>query len=153
MESLIKENLGELLGALNVPYKEIKINQENEKAYYTQIETDQSSLLIGWHGETINALQHILKCLLWNKGMTSETQLIVDVDGYKRRQEESVMRLAERKAEYAIENQKEIVLPSMNAYFRRKIHLHLAESDRFKDTVTTESVGSGMDRAVKIIPR
>jgi len=82
---------------------------------------------------------------------TKEKAIIVDVDGYKKRQEESVLRLAERKAEYAIETQKEIKLPPMNPYFRRKVHLFLA--DKFKDKVTTESTGEGQDRAIKIIPQ
>jgi spoIIIJ-associated protein len=110
-------------------------------------------LLIGWHGETIAAVQHVLKCLLWKQGVESKTQVIVDVDGYKKRQEESVIRLAERKAEVAIANQKEIKLPPMNPYFRRKIHLHLAESDKYKERITTDSVGEGAQRQVRIIPQ
>ena len=153
MELLIKETLEKLLDVLGVSFTGVQINKESEKTYYAQIETESSSLLIGWHGETISAIQHVLKCLLWKQGIPSETQVVVDVDGYKKRQEESVIKLAERKAEYAIETQKEVKLPPMNPYFRRKVHLHLAESDKYKDTVTTESVGSEPDRSVKIIPK
>jgi len=153
MELLIKETLEKLLEILGVSYTGVKIDKENEKTYYAQIETESSSLLIGWHGETISAIQHLLKCLLWKQGVESGTQVIVDVDGYRKRQEESVIKLAERKAEYAIETQREVRLPPMNPYFRRKVHLHLAESDKYKDVVTTDSVGTEPDRAVKIIPK
>lgn len=153
MELLIKETLEKLLEILGVSYTGVKISKDGEKTYYAQIETESSSLLIGWHGETITAIQHLLKCLLWKQGVESGTQVIVDVDGYKKRQEESVIRLAERKAEYAIETQREVRLPPMNPYFRRKVHLHLAESDKYKDVVTTDSVGTEPDRAVKIIPK
>lgn len=153
MELLIKETLEKLLDILGVSYTGVKISKDGEKTYYAQIETDSSSLLIGWHGETITAIQHLLKCLLWKQGVESGTQVIVDVDGYKKRQEESVIRLAERKAEYAIETQREVRLPPMNPYFRRKVHLHLAESDKYKDVVTTDSVGTEPDRSVKIIPK
>lgn len=153
MELLIKETLEKLLEILDVSFTGIKISKEGERAYYAEIETQNTSMLIGWHGETIGALQHILKCLLWKQGVNSETQVILDVDGYKKRQEESVIRLAERKAEYAIETQKEVKLPSMNPYFRRIIHMHLANSDKYKDVVTTESTGEGQDRGVKIIPK
>jgi spoIIIJ-associated protein len=153
MELLIKETLEKLLDVLGISYTGVKINKESKTTYYAQIETESSSLLIGWHGETIAAIQHILKCLLWKQGISSETQVIVDVDGYKKRQEESVIKLAERKAEYAIETQKEVKLPPMNPYFRRKVHMHLAESDKYKNEVTTESVGAEPDRAVKIIPK
>ena len=142
MELLIKETLEKFLEILGVSYTGVTINKESEKTYYAKIETESSSLLIGWHGETIAAIQHILKCLLWKQGIPSETQVVVDVDGYKKRQEESVIKLAERKAEYAIETQKEVRLPPMNPYFRRKVHLHLAESDKYKDTVTRNVIGT-----------
>ena len=92
----------------------------------------------------------MLRCMLWKQKVGSDVQIVVDVDGYKKRQEESVIRLAERKALQAIESQKEVKLPPMNPYFRRKVHLFLA--DKFKDQVTTESTGEGQDRSIKIIP-
>ncbi len=153
MELLIKETLEKLLDIIGISYTGVKISKEGENAYYTEIETENSSLLIGWHGETIASIQHLLKCLLWKQGIESKTQVIVDVDGYKKRQEESVVRLAERKAEMAISSQKEVKLPPMNPYLRRKIHLHLAENDKFKDRITTESTGEGEQRQLKIIPK
>lgn len=153
MELLIKETLEKLLDILGISYTGVKISQEQEKAFYCEIDTENSSLLIGWHGETIAAVQHMLKCLLWKQGVESDIQVIVDADGYKKRQEESVIRLAERKAEVAVENQKEIKLPPMNPYLRRKVHLFLANSDKFKGAITTESVGSGESRQIKIIPK
>ena len=153
MELVIKETLEKFLNALGIPYTGIKTSKESDETYYAEIETENSSLLIGWHGETVAALQHILKRLLWKQGVDSEAQVVLDVDGYKRRQEESIIRLAERKAQYAAENRKEVVLPPMNPYFRRKIHLFLANSERYKDLVTTESTGTDEDRAVKIMPK
>lgn len=153
MELLIKETLEKLLDIIGISYTGIKITKEGENAYYTEIKTGNSSLLIGWHGETIAAIQHLLKCLLWKQGIESKTQVIVDVDGYKKRQEESVVRLAERKAEMAISSQREIKLPPMNPYLRRKIHLHLADMDKFKDRIITESIGEGEQRQLRIIPK
>ncbi len=153
MELLIKETLEKFLDVLGISYTGVKISKESETAYYAQIDAENSSLLIGWHGETIGALQHLLKCLLWKQGIDNKTQVVVDVDGYKKRQEESVVKLAERKAEYAIESQKEVMLPPMNPYFRRVVHMHLANSDKYKDVVITESVGTDQDRAIKIIPK
>jgi len=153
MELLIKETLEKLLDILKISYTGVKITKEGKDVYYTEIETANSSLLIGWHGETIAALQHILKCLLWKQGVESKKQVIIDVDGYKKRQEESVIRLAERKAELAVSSQKEVKLPPMNPYLRRKVHTHLANSDKFKNLVITESIGEGEQRQVRILPK
>ncbi len=153
MELLIKETLEEILQVMQVEFSGVSVEKESDTSFYVSIDTSNSNLLIGWHGETIAAIQHILKCLLWKKKLGGKVQVIVDVDGYKKRQEESVIKLAERKAEYAIETQKEVILPPMNPYFRRKIHLHLANSEQFKDHVETTSVGERQNRAVKILPK
>ena len=153
MELVIKKKKKKLLEVMKISFSGVKIDKESETSYYVQIDTSNSNLLIGWHGETITALQHMLKCLLWKQKIDSKIQITVDVDGYKKRQEESVLKLAERKAEYAIETQKEVKLPPMNPYFRRKIHMHLANSEKFKDKITTESTGENQDRAIKIIPK
>ncbi len=151
MELVIKETLEKILEIMQVPFSGVKVTKEGENSFYVAIETSSSNLLIGWHGETIAALQHMLKCILWKQKIGSNMLVVLDVDGYKKRQEESVVRLAERKAEYVIENQKEVKLPPMNPYFRRLVHLFLA--DKFKDSVTTESTGEDQDRAIKIIPK
>lgn len=153
MDLVIKETLEKLLDVLGISFSGVKVSKEGNNAFYVEIESEHSSLLIGWHGETIAALQHLLKCLLWEEGVESKMQVVLDVDGYKRRQEESVLHLAERKARIAIESQKEVKLPPMNPYFRRKVHTHLANSPEFKDAVITESVGTGNERQIRIIPK
>lgn len=153
MELVIKETLEKLLNVINVNFTGVKVTEEKENVYYVEIDTESTSLLIGWRGETVAAIQHVLKCLLWKQGIDSKTQVIVDIDGYKKRQEDSVIRMAEHKAEVAVETQKEIKLPPMSPYFRRKIHLHLAESEKFKNLVITDSVGEGNGRQVRIIPK
>jgi len=150
MELVIKETLEKILEVMKVPFSGVSVTKEGDNSFYVSIDTSSSNLLIGWHGETIAALQHMLKCILWKQKAGGDAQIVVDVDGYKKRQEESVIKLAERKAEYAMESQKEIKLPPMNAYFRRKVHLFLA--DKFKNKITTESTGADKDRAIKIIP-
>jgi spoIIIJ-associated protein len=152
MELLIKETLEKLLEIMGISYTGVKITKEGDNAYYTEIETENSSLLIGWHGETIGALQHLLKCLLFKQGADPKAQVVLDVDHYKKRQEESVIRLAERKAELVLHNHREVYLPPMNPYFRRKVHTFLANDPKFKGTVSTESYGEGEERQVRIIP-
>ena len=74
--------------------------------------------------------------------------MILDVDGYRKRQEESVKTLAEKKVELARQTKQDQLLPPMSSYFRRIVHLFLA-SGEFPD-VTTESMGEGDNRQVII---
>lgn len=152
MEDLIQETLAEVLQHLGVTFRKFKVyvdknNPSGNTIYRVDIDTDEAATLIGYHGETIYALQHVLKTLVWRK--TDENIFIIlDVDSYRKRQEESVLALAIRKVETARKTLEMQTLPPMSPYFRRAIHMALAKPE-FKDIVT-ESIGEGEHRAVTI---
>jgi len=104
--------------------------------------------LIGRKGETLAALQYITR-LIVSKQVGHSIDLIVDVEGHKKRREEQLRRLARRLAEQAVERQRVMTLEPMPANERRIIRLELREYPG----VQTESVGEGSHRKVTIIPR
>ncbi|MCX7855085.1 MAG: protein jag [Anaerolineae bacterium] len=112
------------------------------------IQTAGADTLIGPRGETLAALQHILR-LLVNRKMGHMVNLVVDVQGYKERREQNLRRLAERMASQAVRSGRTVYLEPMPPYERRIIHLAL----RDHPDVTTQSVGEGNRRRVTIIPR
>lgn len=112
------------------------------------IQTTDTEVLIGPSGETLAALQHILR-LLVNRQVGYTTNLVVDVQGYKQRREQSLRRLAERMAMQAVKSGQTVYLEPMPPYERRIVHLAL----RDREDVTTQSVGEGRRRRVTIIPR
>ena len=97
MEKTIKKILEELLVKLEADFNKVSMKEE-EGIYKINIESDNPSLLIGHHGETIYALQNLLKTLAWKKSKGEEFNILVDIDGYRKRQEENVISLADRKA-------------------------------------------------------
>ena len=152
MENLIQDALAEILKNMGVEFRKFKVHVDKnhpsgQMVYRIDIDTDEASTLIGFHGETIYALQHVLKTLVWKKA-GENVFLILDVDGYRKRQEESVLSLALRKVETARKTMQDQILPPMSPYFRRVIHMALAVSE-YSDLVT-ESVGEGDQRAVVI---
>lgn len=151
MEDTLQETLAEILKNLHIEFRKFKVNIDKNaaggKLYRIDIDSDEAATLIGYHGETIYALQHLLKTLVWKK--TSENVFIVlDVDSYRKRQEESVLALTMRKVETARKTFQDQTLPPMSPYFRRIVHLALAKPE-FND-IATESVGEGDHRAVTI---
>lgn len=151
IEEKAKSVTEELLNIMELPYNAIAVTKEENQIIRINIDTNEASMLIGWHGETINALQHIVKSLIWNKEEVHESYfLIVDTDDYKRRQEENVLELAEEKANSMNDKNTEILLPPMSSYFRRIIHLHFNENEHFSN-IATESVGAGDHRQVKLL--
>ncbi len=104
--------------------------------------------LIGRQGETLAALQHLLR-LIVNKSTEQRANLIVDVEGYKLRRERALQKLALRIADQATRRNRRVALEPMSAYERRIIHMTL----RNHPTVATESVGEGDQRKVTILPK
>jgi spoIIIJ-associated protein len=104
--------------------------------------------LIGRQGETVAALQYIVRLIL-SKEFGHSVDVVVDVQGHKQRREEQLRRMARRMAEQAAERQRVMTLEPMPANERRLIHLEL----RDHPDVTTESIGEGTHRKVTIVPR
>lgn len=146
MEKTIKKIIEELLVKLEADFNKVSIKEE-DGIYKINIESDNPSLLIGHHGETIYALQNLLKTLAWKKSKGEEFNILVDIDGYRKRQEENVINLADRKAKKVLETGAVESLPPMSPYFRRVVHLYLKEN--FKG-LETESSGEGDLRKVVI---
>ena len=112
------------------------------------VQGDDLGLLIGRKGETLAALQYIAR-LIVAKQVGHSIDLVVDVQGHKKRREEQLRRMALRMAEQAVQRQRVMTLEPMAANERRIVHLAL----RDHPDVTTESVGEGAQRKVTIVPR
>ncbi|GIK28520.1 MAG: Jag N-terminal domain-containing protein [Chloroflexi bacterium] len=107
----------------------------------------QINALIGRRGDTLAALQYILRLMVSHR-LQHRVNLIVDVDGYKARRAERLRSLAARMAEQAISEARTVVLEPMPAHERRLIHIAL----RSHPQVETKSIGEGDNRKVTIVP-
>ncbi|MEP7200442.1 MAG: R3H domain-containing nucleic acid-binding protein, partial [Chloroflexota bacterium] len=106
------------------------------------------SLLIGRKGETLSALQMMTRIITSHKAGRN-VSLVVDVEHYKERREESLRNLALRLAEQVQMKGRTVALEPMPPNERRIIHIAL----RDHDGVMTQSVGVGDERKVTIIPK
>ena len=112
------------------------------------IEGEDLGILIGRRAETLAALQYLTR-LMVNHRAHRWVNLVVDVEGYKARREEQLVRLAERMAERVVSTGRAVALEAMPPRERRIVHITLREHPQ----VTTQSVGEGEQRKVTIIPR
>ncbi len=112
------------------------------------IEGEDLGILIGRRAETLVALQYLTR-LMVNHRVHRWINLVVDVEGYKARHEEQLVRLAERMAERAASTGRVVALEAMPPRERRIVHITL----RNHPLVTTQSVGEGDQRKVTIVPR
>jgi len=136
ISKIIKETLEALLIKLQTEFSEITVTKQDEKTYVADIISDEASQLIGHHGETIYSIQHLLKVLCWSKTENAEDfNVVVDVDGYRKKQEDNVINIATRKVDFLRKTGRPQSLPPMSAYFRRIVHMHLMEPE-FDDLET-----------------
>lgn len=113
-----------------------------------EVDGDDLGILIGRRGETLAALQYILRLIVAHQ-QKARVPLTVDVEGYKQRRYESLKELALRMAQQAISSRQSRTLEPMPADERRVVHLALSASP----DVVTQSVGEGELRKVVILPR
>ena len=109
---------------------------------------DDSGLLIGRRGQTLQSLQFVVNMIV-RKEFGEGTRVVLDVERYRQRREASLRDMANKVAERVSQTGRSITLEPMSAADRRIIHISLAESEG----VSTESVGFGEDRKVTIIPK
>lgn len=124
------------------------LDADQDAPLVLNIEGEDLGILIGRRAETLSALQYLTRLMI-NHRAHRWVNLIVDVEGYKARREEQLMRLAERMAERVVSTGRAVALEAMPPRERRIVHITL----RNHPHVTTQSVGEGDQRKVTIIPR
>lgn len=139
-----------LLSLVDIEPTEIKASEEDDQQMVVEITVDEeeSGLLIGYHGETLTALQYLVGQLV-NKGKDTWRRILININGYRDRRELQLREMAKNAAERALLSGDEIEMPYLTPAERRIIHLELSE----KDTVTTFSEGEGRNRRLIIAPK
>lgn len=112
------------------------------------METKDTGLIIGYHGEILESLQLIISLAIAKK-LDRYVRISIDVDGYKKNRTDYLEKLAAQVKEKAVAEQKEQVLLSLKSWERRVIHLLLQEDDQ----VTSESSGEGKERVLIVKPK
>ena len=111
------------------------------------IEGDDSGLLIGRRGETLQSLQYLVNLIVTHQlGRSAYVQ--IDIEGYKERRRDTLAGVAQRTAERVADSGQSSELEPMPAYERRWVHMALANNT----DVTTESSGEGSNRFVVVYP-
>ena len=110
---------------------------------------DDASVLIGHHGDTLDALQYLANLASARKNVHGErdkSRVTIDIEGYRAKREETLRALARRMAAKALRNKRSVMLEPMSAYERRIIHSEIQGIEG----VSTNSVGSDNNRKIVI---
>jgi len=117
-----------------------------EGIMHIAISGDNIGLIVGKHGETLNAIQY-LTSLVYSKQRDGYHRVSIDAGGYRDKRKEKIIEFSKRMAEKARRTGRRISLEPMNSYERRIIHMALQEVEG----INTFSEGDDPNRRVVIV--
>ncbi len=145
-QEAIEKLAQEFLDVLEVKAKAAVVGGE-DGSYNVSVEGEDLGILIGFHGEALNALQLLLSLMVYRK-FGAWFHILVDVGNYRSERNQKLSEIAERAAQKARFLQKEIDLRPMSSYDRRIIHSVVSKMEGVKSS----SEGEGKDRHVVVSP-
>lgn len=138
-EKLAKQWLEGLIYAYNIN-AEVSTEIKNQEVY-ANITGENLGVLIGYHGEAMEAIGHLANNYVYNK-VKNAARVFVDVSGYRAKRIEELKNTALKLAERVKENKRKYKLDPMNSYERRIVHEALANVAN----ITTHSEGNEPNR-------
>jgi spoIIIJ-associated protein len=125
----------------------IRVDQNSNRISFN-IVGGNSAIMIGKHGQTLEAIQSIVEKII-NKRNQNRIRVEVDVEGYLENRRNNLERQAVRLAEKCKRLGKPVAVGQINAHDRRIVHLVLKDDK----TVRTQSIGEGYLRKLMIFPK
>jgi spoIIIJ-associated protein len=122
--------------------------EETEETLTATIAGRELGLVIGKHGQTIDAIQYLANAAVWRGRGDERKAVVVDAAGYRARRQTTLEALAKRSAERAISSTRSVELEPMTAVERKVVHLCLKDVEG----VVTRSEGTEPNRFVVIDP-
>ena len=142
----VREVLERILEAIGVSAR-IEVTEDDEQVTATFVGRELG-LVIGKHGQTIDAIQYLANAVVWRGRGDERKAVVVDAAGYRARREEALGSLATRSAERVVSSARSVELDPMTAVERKVVHLHLKDYPG----VVTRSEGTEPNRYVVIDP-
>lgn len=138
LEKIIKE----FLNYINAD-AEIAINKIEDKFYEVALDGSELSFLIGYHGKTLDAFQHLVNLFLYNE-FGDETHISLDINDYKEKRKDKLLEITKKYIDKARFFDKEIHMAPMSAWERKQVHVFISEYPDIED----ESMDEGEERHI-----
>jgi spoIIIJ-associated protein len=143
--SRVQELLEKIVAAVGVDASvHVKEDADEVRA---DLEGEDLGLLIGRHGQMIDAIQHVAYRIAW-RGTTVRKRVVVDAAGYRERRAVALRAAGDQAAEAAVHDRRPVTLEAMTALERKVVHEHL----KSRHDVETYSQGEEPDRRLVVAP-
>lgn len=147
---IIKDITGKLLKLVDVDsdFEILETNDNKTENLGIFLNTKDTGVIIGYHGDTLEGLQLVLSLCVARK-LGRFVRISIDVGDYKKNRTEWLKTLTMETKERVLLEGKEIAIPELKSWERRVVHLLLAKDDK----VISESQGEGRDRILVVKPK
>jgi spoIIIJ-associated protein len=126
---------------------EVRVTASDAEAIEIEIKGDGSGILIGRHGQTLDALEYLLNRVVARK-IKDAVAVVIDTESYRARRRSQLERMALSMGERTKREHTKMVMEPMAPRDRRIVHLTLKDDP----LLTTRSTGEGYMRTVEILP-
>jgi spoIIIJ-associated protein len=140
--------LSEILNLMGIKASIEARGAEKEDEIVLEVRAENSGLLIGRKGQTLEALQYLVARIAGERSGSEGPHILVDIENYRSRRRKSLEDMALRLGEKAKRQRKTVTVEALSAADRRIIHAALQDDP----WVTTKSLGQGSYRRLLIIP-
>ncbi len=139
----IKDEIKSFLEKLHITPDSINVKEHKLHSIFS-IQTKDSALLIGSSGETLQALNYIIKKIIERNDRVEEIRFLIDVNGYQERKLKELEKQAERLADRARAFKRDVELSPATAYERMVVHSLFTHDPH----IETSSFGEGRFRRI-----
>lgn len=144
-DAAIRNYLTSIIKGMGIEDITLTSHEEEEETVYELITSESHGALIGRHGETLDAVQYLVR-LFANKNTQGKKKVSLNVGDYREKRAESLKEFAARSASQVLKYGRNVKLDPMNPYERRIIHTAIQAIEG----VTSHSVGYDAERRVII---
>lgn len=141
----VRRMLEEIVDAVGVDAA-IEVSEDRD-GVHANLDGEDLGLLIGRHGQTIDAIQHLAYRVAY-RGEDDRKRVTVDAAGYRERRAALLHQDADEAADEALRTREPVALDAMNAVERRVVHEYL----RDREGIETYSEGDEPDRYLVVAP-
>ena len=120
---------------------------EDDESVSAEFHGDDLGLVIGHHGQTIDAIQHLAYRVAF-RGSDARKRVVIDAAGYRERRAVALRAAADQAAEAAVHDRRPVALEAMSALERKIVHEHL----KSRHDVETYSEGQEPSRRLVVAP-
>lgn len=143
----IMDFIEQFLDKMGIEFVDIEESESKDSYNYHIVGSSEPGFLIGKEARFLNTMQYLVNRVFENR--TESKRIYLDVDNYKERQAEQVIRKYEPVLDRVVDNQKPYTLEPMDGNIRRVIHKYIED----RPEISTLTIGDGKYKRIVVFPK